>query len=77
MGAQIPVIAEKTLAVCGSRKFQVDTLGHHLCTCTTHSGPKKDHDWEVDQLADLFVQPIRLKHNRWLKAGVIIVTTSN
>ncbi len=54
MGAQIPVIAEKPLAVCGCRKFQVDSLGDHLCTCTTHSGAKKAHDWVVDQLADLF-----------------------
>jgi hypothetical protein len=26
MGAQIPVIAEKPLAVCGCRKFQIDPL---------------------------------------------------
>ncbi len=51
---QIPVIPEKPLAVCGCRKFQVDTLGDHLCTCTVHSGDKKAHDWEVDQLSDLF-----------------------
>jgi hypothetical protein len=44
MGAQIPVIEEKPLAVCGCRKFQVDALGDHICTCTTHSGVKKDHD---------------------------------
>jgi hypothetical protein len=53
MGAQIPVIAEKLLTVCGCRKFKVDTLGDHLCTCTVHSGAKKAHDWVVDQLADL------------------------
>jgi hypothetical protein len=54
MDAQIPVIAEKSLVFCGCRKFQVDTLGDHLCTCTVHSGAKKAHDWAVDQLADLF-----------------------
>jgi hypothetical protein len=54
IGAQIPVIAEKPLAVCGCRKFQVDSLDDHLCTCTTHSGVKKAHDWVVDQLADIF-----------------------
>jgi hypothetical protein len=54
MDAQIPVIAEKPLVVCGCRKFQVDALGDHLCTCTTHSGAKKAHDWSVDQLPDLF-----------------------
>jgi hypothetical protein len=54
MGAQIPVIAEKPLEACGCRKFQLDALGDHLCTCTAHSGAKKAHDWVVDQLADLF-----------------------
>jgi hypothetical protein len=44
MGAQIPVIAEEPLAVCGCLKFKIDTLGDHLCTCTTHSGAKKVHD---------------------------------
>ena len=54
MGAQIPLIAEKPLAVCGCRKFKIDALGDHLCTCTAHSGAKKVHDWSVGQLADLF-----------------------
>jgi hypothetical protein len=54
MGAQIPVIAEKPLTACGSRKFQLDVMGDHLCTCTAHSGAKKAHDWAVEQLADLF-----------------------
>ena len=30
MGVQIPVIAEKPLATCGCRKFQIDCLGDHL-----------------------------------------------
>jgi hypothetical protein len=47
MGAQIPVIAEKPLAACGCRKFHLDAMGDHLCTCKTH-------DWVVEQLADLF-----------------------
>ncbi len=47
MGAQIPVIAEKPLAACGCRKFQLDAMGDHLCTCTAHSGAKKAHDWAV------------------------------
>jgi hypothetical protein len=53
MGTQIPVITEKPLAACGSKKFQQDT-GDHLCTCTVHSGAKKAHDWSVDQIPDLF-----------------------
>ncbi len=52
MGAQIPVIAEKPLATCGCRKFQLDSLGDHLYTCTAHSGAKKAHDWTVDPIAD-------------------------
>jgi hypothetical protein len=54
MSAQIPVIPEKPLVVCGCHKFKIDALGDHLCTCTTHSGAKKVHDWSVDQLGDLF-----------------------
>jgi hypothetical protein len=35
MGAQIPAIAEKPLATCGCRKFQLDPLGGiiHACYC--------------------------------------------
>ena len=54
MGTQIPVIPEKSLTTCGSRKFQLDPLGDHLNTCITHSGAKKAHDWMVDQIVDLF-----------------------
>jgi hypothetical protein len=54
MDVQIPVIVEELLTGCGCRKFQIDPLGDHLSTCTTHSGVKKAHDWVVDQLADLF-----------------------
>ncbi len=67
MGAQIPVILEKTLVVCGSRKFQVDTQSDHLCTCTTHSGVKKVHDWEVDQLTDLFRTTHKVKTQQVVK----------
>jgi hypothetical protein len=42
------------LSACGCRKFQIDTLGDHLCTCTAHSGAKKTHDWAADQISDLF-----------------------
>jgi hypothetical protein len=54
IGSQIPVVAEKPLVVCGCRKFQLDTMEDHLCTCTAHSGAKKTHDWVVEQLTDLF-----------------------
>jgi hypothetical protein len=47
VGANIPALAELPLSTCGCRKFQIDTLGDHLCTCTAHSGAKKAHDWEV------------------------------
>ncbi len=53
MDTQIPVNAEKPLAACGCRKFQLDALGDHLCTCTTHSGAK-DTRLAVGQITDLF-----------------------
>ena len=68
MGAQIPVIAEKPLAVCGCRKFGIDALGDHLCTCTTHSDAKKAHDWVVDQLADLFRTAHKVKTQQVVKS---------
>jgi hypothetical protein len=68
MGTQIPVIAEKPLVVCGCRKFQVDTLGDHHCTCTTHSGVKKVHDWSVDQLVDLFHTTHKVKTQQVVKS---------
>jgi hypothetical protein len=40
-------------SACGCKKFQIDALGDHLCTCTVHSGAKKAHDWAADQIADL------------------------
>jgi hypothetical protein len=67
MDVQIPVIAEKPLVTCGCRKFQIDTLGDHLCTCTSHSGAKKAHDWEVDQLADLFRTTTKVKTQQVVK----------
>ncbi len=68
MGAQITVIVEKPLAACGCRKFQIDSLGDHLCTCTAHSGAKKAHDWAVDQLADLFRTTHRVKTQQVAKS---------
>ena len=70
MGAQIPVIAEKPLAVCGCRKFGIDTLDDHLCTCTAHSGVKKAHDWTVDQLDDLFRTTHKVKTHQVVKSRV-------
>jgi hypothetical protein len=75
MGAQIPEMVENPLAACGCRKFKLDTLGDHLCTCTSHSGVKKTHDWVVDQLADFSRTMTRLKRNRWLESGVSIAGT--
>ena len=69
MDAQILVIVEKTLAACGCRKFQIDPLGDHLCTCTAHSGAKKAHDWAVDQLADLFRTTHKVKTQQVVKSG--------
>jgi hypothetical protein len=68
MGVQIPVITEKPLVTCGCRNFQLDVLGDHFCTCTTHSGAKKDHDWVVDQLADLFRTTHKVKTMQVVKS---------
>jgi hypothetical protein len=68
MGALIPVIPEKPLTTCGSRKFQLDPLGDHLNTCTTHSGAKKTHDWMVDQIADLFRTKHKVKTQQVIKS---------
>jgi hypothetical protein len=67
MDAQIPVIAEKPLTTCSCRKFQLDPLGDHLNTCTTHSGAKKTHDWMVDQNADLFRTTHKVKTQQVVK----------
>jgi hypothetical protein len=68
MGAQIPVIAEKPLATCASRTFQLDPLGDHLNTCTVHSGAKKVHDWMVDQVADFFRTTHKVKTQQVVKS---------
>jgi hypothetical protein len=62
------VIVENPLVVCGCRKFQVDVLGDHLCTCTSHSGAKKTHDWMVDQLTDLFRTIHKVKTQQVVKS---------
>ena len=54
VGVQIPLLAEMPLSRCGCKKFQIDALGDHLCTCTAHSGAKKAHGWAADQNTDLF-----------------------
>ncbi len=68
IGAQIPVIVEKSLTTCGCRKFQLDPLGDHLNTCTTHSGAKKTHDWMVDQVANLFCTTHKVKTQHVVKS---------
>ncbi len=50
------------------RKSQIDTLGDHLCTCTTHSGGKKAHDWAVEQLVDLFRTTVKVKTQQVAKS---------
>jgi hypothetical protein len=70
MGTQILVMSEKPLEACGSRKLKIDTLGDHLCTCTSHSGTKKSHDWVVDQLADLFRTTTKVKTQQVVKNRV-------
>ena len=40
---------------------------HHLCTCTTHSGVTRSHDWVVDQLTDLFLTTHKVKTQHVIK----------
>ncbi len=54
VGDNIPSLVELPLSTCGCRKFPIYTFGDHPCTCTTHSGAKKVHDWSVGQIVDLF-----------------------
>jgi hypothetical protein len=71
MGAQIPTIVEKSLANCGDcgcRKFQLDPLGDHQNTCTTHSGATKTHDWMVDQVPDFFRTTHKVKTQHVVKS---------
>jgi hypothetical protein len=68
MGDQIPLIPEMTITTCGSRKFQLDPLGDHLNTCTTHSGAKKTHDWMVDQITDIFHTTHKVKTQQVIKS---------
>jgi hypothetical protein len=62
------VIPEKPLATCGCRKFQLDPLGDHLNTCTSHSGAKKAHDWMVDQITDLSRTTQIVKTQQFIKS---------
>ncbi len=39
----------------------------HVSTCTAHSGVKKDHDWAVDQLTELFHTTHRVKTQQVVK----------
>jgi len=58
-------LSELPLSVCGCQNLSLDALGVHVTswvlTCTVHSGAKKDHDWTVDQLAELFRTTHRVK----------------
>jgi hypothetical protein len=61
------------------KKFSLDALGDHVCTCTGHSGAKKAHDWSVEQLADLFhtttkVQTTQVVRSRGKRCGDIELT---
>jgi hypothetical protein len=70
VGANVPALADLPLSACGCRKFQIDTLGDHLCTCTTLSGAKakKAYDWAVDASADLFRTTHKVKTQQVAKS---------
>ncbi len=43
-------------------------LSHHINTCNSHSGVKKEHDWAVDQLDDLFLTTHRPKTQQVIRS---------
>ncbi len=51
------------------KKFALYALGDHVRTCITHSGAKKDHDWEVEEITDLF-HTTHKRHDRWSGTGL-------
>ncbi len=62
MGAQIPAIAEKSLTTYLCRKFQLDPLGDHLNTSTSHSGDKKHTTgWLTKATHELFENVFLIK----------------
>jgi hypothetical protein len=66
------------LSACGCKKFQIDALGDHLCTCTAHSGAKKAHDdGRLSNSMTSFTQHTKRKRNRWLGARVGDLGTLN
>ena len=52
LGLPMPWISPGTR--CGCQAFLHDQFGDHACTCNTHGGAGKSHDWAVAQVAALF-----------------------
>ncbi len=77
VGAQIPLLAEIPFSSSGSRKFQIDSLGDHLFTCTVHSGVKRLTSGRLIKWLTSFTQPTKWKRNRWIGVGVSDVGTLN
>jgi hypothetical protein len=77
VSSSFPVIEEKPLAGCGCRKFQIDPLGDHLARVPPTRVPKRRTTGRLINLLTFSSQHTKSKHKRSLKAGVIIVGTSN
>ena len=75
MGAQIPAIAEKPLAGCGCRKFQIDPLGVTFARVLPTRMPRRLTIRRLTKLLTSFAQPIKQKRDRWLGVGVNNVGT--
>ena len=52
LGLPMPWISPGTR--CGCHAFKHDQYGDHACTCNTHGGAGRAHDWAVSQIASLF-----------------------
>jgi hypothetical protein len=63
-GLTVGTNPKKKILVCES----LADVFLHLCTCTTHSGDKKSHDWVVDQLVVLFHTMHKVKTQQVIKS---------
>ena len=61
LGSPIPSIVATHITTCACKRFQIDAFGDHICTCQSHSGSTRAHDWAVSQLANLFRTTHRVK----------------
>ena len=60
IGSHIPSIDATPTTTCACKRFKIDAFGDHICTCASHSGAQRAHDWAVSQLANRTTHSARL-----------------